>query len=360
MDYTYCLLGDTLRGTETGGNMIISDKKYVEKIPLACLPTRIEKLEKTSAQYGKNIFIKRDDQTGTELSGNKIRKLEYAVAEARGAGCDVLITCGGIQSNHCRATAAVAVKQDMHCILVLAGDPPASPDGNLLLDYLFGAEVRFIPPDRYEKERQAVMESIVQELAAKGKKGYIIPMGASNGIGAFGYFDALNEIVLQETAQGIRFDTIVCTVGSGGTYAGLCAGNKIHSYKKHIIGFSISESSDFFTKEIIAISKEFYAYRHEEEALTPHDICIVDGYAGRGYALNTQEELAFIRRFAASEGIVLDPVYTGKAMYGLCSELESGSALFKDADTILFIHTGGLFGLFPKREELTSILPFRQ
>ena len=331
--------------------------KEIKKIELANLPTKIEKLCGTSARYGKNVFIKRDDQSGSEFSGNKIRKLEYAVAEAKETGCDTLITCGGIQSNHCRATAAAAVNLGLRCIVLLASETDnPTPDGNLLLDRLLGAEIRFISPDEYAANRDTVMESMVKELAAKGQKGYIIPMGASNGIGPFGYFDALDEIVAQERVMNVRFDTIVCTVGSGGTYAGLCLSNKINRYGKKIIGFTISDSSDYFVNEVISISKEFYAYRQETNALDPEDICIIDGYAGRGYALNKPDELAFIRHIAATEGVILDPVYTGKAFYGLCSELAKHSPQFAHSKNILFIHTGGLFGLFPKRDEFAAVM----
>lgn len=328
----------------------------VGKITLANLPTKIEKLAKTSKKYGKNVFIKRDDQTGTEFSGNKIRKLEYAIAEAKRQGCTTLVTCGGIQSNHCRATAAAAITQGMDCVLVLAADEKTPADGNLLLDYLFGADVRFVSSKQYA-ERDTIMHTICDELAAAGKKGYIIPMGASNGIGTFGYYEALHEITAQEQELGIIFDTIVCTVGSGGTYAGLCLSNKENGCGKTIAGITISESADFFVNEITAISKEFYAYWGKTASLLPSDIYIIDGYAGKGYAVSSGYELEFIRSFAAEEAVVLDPVYTGKAMYGLCRELEKGSR-FAQAQNILFIHTGGLFGLFPKSGEFTGILPF--
>ena len=330
----------------------------VKKISLANIPTKIERLAKTSAKYHKNIFIKRDDQTGTELSGNKVRKLEYAIAEAVAQGCVTIVTCGGLQSNHCRATAAAAAMQGMQCILLLAAEtPPAIADGNLLLDHLFGAQVRFIAPTAFETERQAAMDDIMQELAQKGHKGYSIPLGASNGIGTFGYFEAMNEITTQEKNMNTIFDTIICTVGSGGTYAGLCLSNKINHYGKRIIGISISQPAEVFKKDIIAISKEFYTYRREHNALDPQDIHIIDGYAGRGYALNTETELAFIRQFACDEAIVLDPVYTGKALYGLCTELLQGTnPLLTASNNILFIHTGGLFGLFPKCKEFQAVL----
>ncbi len=326
----------------------------VEKVYLANLPTKIQKLINTSLKCGTDIFIKRDDQTGTELSGNKIRKLEYAIAEAKKNNCTTLITCGGIQSNHCRATAAAAVKQGMDCILVLAADEKVPPNGNLLMDYLFGADVRFVSSEEYAN-RDAIMQNICEELSAQRKKGYIIPMGASNGIGTFGYYNAMNEIIEQEKQLGISFDSIVCTVGSGGTYAGLCLSNKENGYGKKIIGISISESADFFVNQVIEISKEFYCYFGRNDALTADDICIIEGYAGKGYALSSPHELEFIKNFARQEAIILDPVYTGKAMYGLSREIAKGTH-FNEEENILFIHTGGLFGLFPKSGEFAQIL----
>ena len=178
--------------------------KIPEKIHLANLPTRIEKLDKlTRVLEGPEIFIKRDDHTGTELSGNKVRKLEYSVKEALDRGCDYLITCGGVQSNHCRATAAAAVKLGMKCCLVLRGEAESEAEGNLLMDRLLGAEIRFITAEEYSEQRSEIMEGIKQEMGIKGFKPYIIPEGASNGIGSFGYYTAMEEIIEQEKELGI-------------------------------------------------------------------------------------------------------------------------------------------------------------
>lgn len=197
-----------------------------KRIRLANLPTKIEKLDRLSHELGKNIYIKRDDQTGTEISGNKIRKLEFSVGEALENNCDYLITCGGIQSNHARATAAVAAKLGLGSYLVLRGDEKEEAEGNLFLDKMLGANIRFVTSEEYKNHRTKIMEGIRIQLEEEGYKGYIIPEGASNAIGSLGYVNAMEEILEQEKELGIKFDAIVVTVGSGGTYAGLYYGNK--------------------------------------------------------------------------------------------------------------------------------------
>lgn len=327
------------------------NKVFQNRVLLANLPTKIEMLKKTSEKFNKKIYIKRDDQTGTELSGNKIRKLEFAIGEALSQGADTLITCGGIQSNHCRATAAAAAKLGLQCQLVLSRDEKSFYDGNYLMDLLLGAQIHYLPSKEFADNRTYFMEDLAKGLEKEGKKGYIIPVGASNGIGTFGYYQAMQEIVNQEKQIGITFDTVVCTVGSGGTYGGLCLGNKIHHLSKKIVGLNISASAEHFTNEIQGISREFYSYLDSQDSLDKEDICIVDGNVGRGYALNTPEELAFLHEFAKTEGILLDPVYTGKAMRGMYRELEDPQGVLKDSQNVLFIHTGGLYGLFPKRHQ---------
>ena len=196
-----------------------------KKLNLANFPTKIEKLEKISKDSGVNIYLKRDDQTGSEISGNKIRKLEYSIYEAIENGCDTLITCGGIQSNHARATAAAGIKLGMRAILVLRSDETPELEGNYFLDKVIGADVRIISSDDYRERRAEIMKEIKAESDAEGHKAYIIPEGASNGIGSLGYYSAMEEIKEQEKELGIKFDRIVAAVGSGGTYAGLCMGN---------------------------------------------------------------------------------------------------------------------------------------
>ena len=198
-----------------------------KKLKLGNFPTRIERLEKFSTMVKGHVYIKRDDQTGTEFSGNKIRKLEYSINEAISNDCDTLITCGGIQSNHARATAAAGIKLGLKSVLVLRSDEKPELEGNYLIDKIMGADVRIISSEDYRERRQEIMENILKELEAKGRKGYIIPEGASNGIGTFGYLACFKEILKQEKEHGIIFDTIVTAVGSGGTFAGLYLGNKL-------------------------------------------------------------------------------------------------------------------------------------
>jgi len=323
--------------------------KIPHRLQLANLPTKIEKLAKLTKELGgPDIYIKRDDQTGTEFSGNKIRKLEYSIKEALDLGCDALITCGGIQSNHCRAAAAVAAKYSMKCILVLMGEQNAAPEGNLLLDILLGADIRFVNSDQYISQRMQIMDEIKKELESQGFKPYIIPEGASNGIGSFGYFTAMNEILEQEKEMGIRFDCIIVATGSGGTYSGLWLANKLLGANKDIVGISVSGSKLYFQGKIESILHESMDYMDISIPVSKEEINIIDDYIGKGYAISRPEELEFIYRLARLEGVVLDPVYTGKAMYGLSEEIIKGS--FDSYRNILFIHTGGLYGLFPKGE----------
>lgn len=327
--------------------------KIPERIVLANTPTRIEKLVRWTEQLGgPNLYIKRDDYTGLEMSGNKIRKLEFSVQEALDQGADTLITCGGSQSNHCRATAAVAARLGLQCILVLRGNERMKADGNLLLDHLFGADVRFISTEDYAYRRKGIMEYAVEELRKHGRKGYVIPEGASNGIGGFGYFKAMEEIIEQEKQLGVQFDAIVSATGSGGTYAGLLLGSGL--LKRNVRNYAVNISADeiYFRNRISTVLDECAAYLapslHQKVMDLKEEIHILDGHAGLGYAISQEDEIEFIYKFAQTEGIVLDPVYTGKAFYGLTKEIQKGT--FSHCKNVLFIHTGGMLGLFPQRE----------
>ena len=312
------------------------------KFNFANLPTKIEKLERLSKELGKNIYIKRDDQTGTEISGNKIRKLEYAVKEALDSGCDYLITCGGIQSNHARATAAVAAKLGLGSYLVLRGNEDSYLEGNYFFDRMFGADIRFVTSEEYANDRREIMEEIRDNLAKEGHKAYILPEGASNGIGSLGYINAMEEIGGQEKEMGIKFDATVVTVGSGGTYAGLYYGNHIFNRNSVVYGINICDDKDHFQNVVVGLLKEIENYTKKEINVEKDKIDIIDGYPGLGYALSQKKEIDFIHDFAKKEGIILDPVYTGKAMYGLVEEIKKGT--FDKHENILFIHTGGIFG----------------
>jgi D-cysteine desulfhydrase len=320
-----------------------------ERISLANLPTRIEKLERITKQLGgPEIYIKRDDQTGSEVSGNKIRKLEFSIKEAIDQGCDTLITCGGPQSNHCRATAAAAARLGLGCRLLLGTDA-SIPQGNFFLDRLLGAEILMVSAEDFEFRRDAIMAGMLVELATQGHKGYLIPLGASNGIGSFGYFSCLHEIAEQERLLGFQFDRIVLAVGSGGTFAGLYYSNRLMNRSTAITGINVSGDAAYFQNTIPGILKESFVYTGQPIDCQPAGIDMIDGYVGRGYALNQPEELRFIAELATLEGIILDPVYTGKAFRGMVQEIQKGR--FSTDERILFIHTGGLYGAFPKNGE---------
>ena len=332
----------------------------MKKLNLANLPTKIYKLERLSKELDAPIYIKRDDQTGSEWSGNKIRKLEFAVQEALEQGCDMLITTGGIQSNHCRATVAVATYFGMKSAVLLRISEQPPVKGNYFLDLLLGADVKFCTKEEY-KRRDEIMAQMAEEYRKQGYKPYVIPEGASNGIGTLGYYNAMNEIVMQEKELGIKFDTIVVATGSGGTCAGLNLANIVKGYGRRIVSMAVCDDVEYFQKKALEISIEALPYlvsqgeitdeRGEElrKSLKMADFEINDKYVGIGYALSRPEELEHIKKTARTEGVIFDPVYTGKATYGIRCELEEGGSL-RGAGNILFIHTGGLFGLFPISE----------
>lgn len=316
--------------------------KLPKRISFANLPTRIEKLDRLSQELGTQIYIKRDDQTGSEISGNKIRKLEFAVQEALDNGCDYLITCGGIQSNHARATAAVAAKLGMGAYLVLRGKEDSELEGNYFLDKMLGAKIKFITAEEYKNSRMDIMKEIKNYLAKEGHNAYILPEGASNGIGSLGYCRAMEEILEQEEELGIKFDAIVLAVGSGGTYAGLYYGNHIKNNDTTIYGVNVCDDGEYFRNIVLGLFKEISKYTGREIHVNKEDINILDGYVGKGYALSEPQEIEFLHKLAKEEGLILDPVYTGKAMYGLVNEIRKGT--FDKHKNVLFIHTGGIFG----------------
>jgi D-cysteine desulfhydrase len=320
------------------------------QLQLANTPTRIDKMQNLSQELGKNIYIKRDDQTGSEVSGNKIRKLEFIFKDVLDKGCDTVITCGGIQSNHARATTATAASLGLSSVLVLkiADDVPA-PDGNYFFNKLFGAEFHYISEDDYQQRRNTIMEELKSKLEQQGRNPYVIPEGASNGLGCFGYYNCFHEIAAQEKQLGINFDTIVTAIGSGGTYGGLFMANKITNSAKRIVGFNVSATALEFQQRIVGELQEMLRVGKSLLDFSPDEIDIIDGYVGIGYAQSRAEELNLIAHIARTNGVILDPVYTGKAMYGLEQEIKKGN--FSQAKNILFLHTGGVPGLFPKREQ---------
>ena len=324
----------------------------LDRIELANLPTPIYKLGNVSRELGKNIWIKRDDFTGAEMSGNKVRKLEFSIAQALKEGCDVLITAGGTQSNHARATAAAAARLGLKSHLVLNISVPPKAEGNYLLDQMLGAKITLLDENGGVTLSEK-MEQVAEEYRKNGHRPYLIPVGASNGVGNFGYLNTVREIVEQEKKLGVTFDTIVCAVGSGGTYSGLYLGNKVFEAGKKIVGVTVCDNKDYFTKVCGTIVDQTLGILGEG----PDDdksFTFIDGYKGLGYAISKADELEFIAGTAAKEGVIFDPVYTGKAFYGLYNEVKKGT--FDSCDNILFIHTGGQYGLFPKQEQIAEVL----
>ncbi len=323
------------------------------RMELACLPTPVHPLPRAGRDLGgAQLYVKRDDLTGFALSGNKVRKLEFALAEAVDQQATVLITCGGVHSNHARATAVAAARLGLRCHLVLRGQPPSVYDGNTLIDWLVGAEFTFITPDDYRLRRDIIMAEIAAGLERQGERPYVIPEGASNALGAVGNLVAGREIVRQEEELGLSFDTIVVAVGSGGTYAGLYLARKLYGLRARVLGINVCDDAAYFVRRIGDILEEFCRRFQVDVPWAAEEIEIVDGYVGLGYGLSRPEELALIRRVARQEGLLLDPVYTGKAMFGLLDLARQGR--FRRGENVLFLHTGGGFDLFPIREELTK------
>ena len=304
-----------------------------DKLHLAQLPTPIAPLTRLSAATGKNLYIKRDDMTGTEVSGNKVRKLEYALAEALRQGCDCVVTVGAVQSNHCRATAACCAALGLPCHLLLRGDEVPA-EGNLFLDRLLGAHIHFLPAD---DDLGAAAQAQAGELLAQGKKPYLIPLGASNAVGSLGYVNCYREMLKQEEEMGLHFDAICLAVGSGGTYAGLWLENQRQPAPRRIRGYAVSNDSAWFVRAISHILTQMGAPPAQEA-----HIDIADDYVGLGYGQATREEIGRYADIAALEGFVLDPCYTGKAFTGMLEDIAQG--VFEGERNILFLHTGGLLG----------------
>lgn len=313
----------------------------MKKLTLANTPTRIEQVQLMDADLPANLFVKRDDMTGISVTGNKIRKLEYILQKALDDGITDIITTGAAQSNHCRATTMACARMGFDCHLLLGGREDVPPEGNVFLDILAGAKLRFISGEDYNNRRDELMEDWKAELEAEGKTVMIIPMGGANGLGSFGYVDCFDEILAQEKEMGIEFDTVISTTGSAGMLAGLLYADALRKTKKDIIGISIfapaKNIKEVMLPPILAEMNEIAATDVVVE--DPH---VIDGYQGIGYGISRPEELEFIRDFVSQTGIILDPVYTGKAMYGTISELLSGN--WKDKKNVLFIHSGGAFG----------------
>ncbi|MGI8908777.1 MAG: 1-aminocyclopropane-1-carboxylate deaminase/D-cysteine desulfhydrase [Candidatus Sumerlaeaceae bacterium] len=323
--------------------------RYPRRLKLALTPTPLEFMPRLTQYFGgPEIWFKRDDLTGSTLSGNKVRKLEFSLAEAGSQKASVIITAGGIQSNHCRATALCCARLGLECHLILRGEPDGSADGNLLLDYLAGAKLAFYPREVYSTQKHEIAAQIADKYATAGKKSYWIPVGASNAIGSWGYVRAYEELLRQAARQNLHIDHIVNPIGSGGTSSGLIAGRALtRARKPQVWGINVCDDEPTFQHDIRQILEEMNA-RFDlrlNDKNTP--VQVLDGYVGDGYAIPYDQEMALISECGRLEGQILDPVYTGKALYGLQQEIRKGR--FSKKERVVFIHTGGVFGLFPQK-----------
>ncbi|MBI3242987.1 MAG: D-cysteine desulfhydrase family protein [Chloroflexi bacterium] len=320
--------------------------KLPHHLSFAHLPTPLEPLPRLSARLGgAEIWIKRDDQTGLAGGGNKTRKLEYLLAEAQQLKARTIITGGAPQSNHCRQTAAAAARCGFRCILVLRGDPPAQATGNILLDQLLGAEIVW----SHNESREAVMQATCEKEKATGNDPYLIPIGGSNQIGAASYAAAVQELADQLRGES-GFSRFCFASSSGGTHAGLTVGAKAVMPQTEVLGFSVDEPLDVLKTNVAKLATETASLLELPFSFTPADISANADYIGAGYAMMGQRERETIRLLAKLEGILVDPVYTGKAFGGML-DLIRKSVIGKD-ERVLFWHTGGGPALFAYADQL--------
>lgn len=318
------------------------------RLPLAILPTPLDDAPRLSEQLGVRVLIKRDDLTGFALGGNKVRKLEFLVADALAQNADVLVTGGGPQSNHARVTAAAARKAGLDVTLIFFGEPPAEVNGNLLLDDLLGAEIVYTHTDD-RSQTEPTMERVAQELRKQGHKPYLIPRGGSTPLGCVSYILAVQELLEQLEARRIKADAMFVATGSCGTHAGILAGLDFCGAAIPLYGITVSRSADESGARIKALLKETAEFLGRPPVPAEREIILKDAYLGAGYGIITPEAREAINQVARLEGIFLDPVYTGKAMAGMMDLARRGE-IARDS-TIVFWHTGGAPGLFGHAED---------
>lgn len=321
--------------------------RELPRLPIAHLPTAIEHLPRLSeALGGPEIYVKRDDQTGLAFGGNKTRKLEFLLADAQQQGAQMVITAGAVQSNHCRQTAAGAARFGLDCILVLAGAPDEAPSGNLLLDRLLGAEVVFTS----QEERERTLQATFDRAQAEGRRPYLIPYGGSNPIGAAAYVHAMSELVDQLCSgplAGLLPDWVVFPSSSGGTQAGLVLGARLFGFRGQVLGISVDEPAEVLQPRVARLATETAKLLGESLSFEPEDVQVNADYLGAGYGVMGDPEREAVRLFARAEGLLLDPVYTGRAAAGLIDLIRRG--FFIRYQRVLFWHTGGTPALFAER-----------
>lgn len=311
---------------------------YPKRLKLANIPTPIQKL-----QFRESTFlIKRDDLTGLELSGNKVRKLEFLLHHAKSQKTDLLFTCGGEQSNHARATVFAAKSIGLDTKLFLWGKESTLADGNLFLNKFLNTEIKYLNKSEYE-DVNSIMSEEKFKLEKAGKKIFIIPEGGSSELGIWGYVKAFEEIVEQ---RSFNINSILTACGSGGTSAGLLLGALLFGIKFKILAVNVLYQADDIRNKILKLVENTIKKYNLKIKLDESLLEVVDGYSTEGYKNISSEKIKVIREFAGQTGIILDPAYTGKAFYAY-QEQHLNS---KKISRTLFIHTGGLFGVFPKRK----------
>ncbi len=311
-----------------------------EKLSLGQFPTPMHALDNISAELGRRIYIKRDDMSGVSTGGNKVRKLEYLLKDAMDKGVDYVLTTGGAQSNHAMLTAACCNKLGIKSILVLKQRGVQGRRGNLLINELLGTDVRFVDSDSYDDVYRE-MDRIADELRAAGHTPYLVPVGGSVPLGTVGYVECAREIFDYAAALGIKIDRIVSTAGSGGTLAGLILGAKLYGGDCHVTGVAVCEDPfEDIAAELVNGAAEIIG---SDVRITSDDVDILR-YYGAGYAQPSKEGLEAITLMAHKEGIILDPVYTGKTFAGLMHLIRTGK-IAKD-ETVVFLHSGGTASLF--------------
>lgn len=310
-------------------------------------PTPLEPMENLTRHLdGPKLWIKRDDCTGLSTGGNKTRKLEFLMAEAIAQKADTIITQGATQSNHARQTAAIAAKLGLTCHILLEdrtgyADDAYNRSGNVLLDELHGATISKRPGGA---DMQKEMEILADGLKAKGKRPYVIPGGGSNPVGALGYVNAALELLAQSADLGLKIDTLVTATGSAGTQAGLVAGLAMLNAQIPVLGIGVRAPKDRQEANVFALAEKTCAYVGVPGAVKREHVVANCDYVGQGYGLPTEGMVEAVKLLARTEGILLDPVYSGKAMAGLIDLIQKGH--FKKDTTVVFLHTGGAVGLF--------------
>ena len=323
--------------------------KEPPRLELANLPTPVVELKNLAKHLGvPRVLLKRDDLTGLETSGNKVRKLEYVIADAIASGADTLVTNGGFQSNHCRATAALGARLGLKVRLILRS-PERNPvrDGNLFLDELFGAHISFHALDEYNANRQQLIDGAMDEERAAGRTPYFFPVGASIPLGCWGYVRCAAEMARQ-LGRETKVD-VFSAVSSAGTHAGLVLGKALLGLDNwRMVGVPVSDSVEFFQREIRELVDETIETYGLGVTAAQTPVELVDGFIGEGYAIPYPAAVETTRLLARRDGVLLDPTYTSKGMTGMLGAIAAGD--IRSGGVPLFVHTGGVFGLMARRD----------